>query len=118
MGVGEGWASGCGWGRGWGRRNVVDKTMAIWQDGGMSNLTDAAEVKLQSLKAECDRLDVAFDEAVVRAGFANKYELFRLADGDAWPPELETIWQARRAAYDAFFLCRDGDKGVLGRRGL
>lgn len=84
----------------------------------MSNLIDAAEAKLQSLKAECDRLDVAFDEAVVRAGFANKYELFRLADGDRWPSELEMIWQARRAAYDAFFLCRDGDRGVLGRRGL
>lgn len=83
----------------------------------MSNLTDAVEAKLQSLKAECDRLGVAFDEAVVRAGFANKYELFRLGD-DAWPAELETIWQARRAAYDAFFLCRDGDKGVLGGRGL
>ena len=117
MGVGEGWASGCGGGRGGGRRNVVDKTMAIWQDGGMSNLTDAAEVKLQSLKAECDRLDVAFDKAVVKAGFADKWDLFRQGD-DNWPPELETIWQARRAAYDAFFLCRDGDKGVLGGRGL
>lgn len=84
----------------------------------MVNLTDAAEAKLQSLKAECDRLDATFDEAVVKAGFANKYELFRLADGDNWPPELETIWQTRRAAYDAFYLCRDGDKGVLGRRGL
>ena len=83
-----------------------------------SPLTPPTEAKLQSLKAECDRLDVAFDEAVVRAGFTNKYELFHLADGDAWPPELETIWQARRAAYDAFFLCRDGDKGVLGGRGL
>lgn len=83
----------------------------------MSNLIDAAEAKLQSLKVECDRLDVAFDEAVVRAGFANKYELFHLGD-DNWLPELETIWQARRAAYDAFFLCRDGDKGVLGGRGL
>lgn len=103
---------------GWGRRNVVDKTTAIWQDGGMVIRSDDIEAKLQSLKAECDRLDVAFDEAIVNAGFANKYELFRLADGDAWPPELETIWQARRAAYDAFFLCRDGDKGVLGGRGL
>ena len=72
--------------------------------------SDDIEAKLQSLKAECDRLDVAFDKAVVNAGFANKYELFRLADGDNWPPELETIWQARRAAYEAFFLCRDGDK--------
>lgn len=107
-------SSGCGWDR----RNVVDKTMAIWQDGGMLNPIDASEAKLQSLKAECDRLDIAFDKAVVRAGFANKYELFRLADGDNWPSELETIWQARRAAYDAFFLCRDGDKGVLGGRGL
>lgn len=35
MGVGEGWDSGCGWGSGWGRRNVVDKMTAIWQDGGM-----------------------------------------------------------------------------------
>jgi hypothetical protein len=84
----------------------------------MSNLTDAVEAKLQSLKAECDRLDVAFDKAVVKAGFANKYELFHLADSDAWPSELEMIWQARRAAYDAFFLCRDGDRGVLGGRGL
>ena len=83
-----------------------------------SPLTPPTEAKLQSLKAECDRLDVTFDEAVVKAGFANKYELYHLADGDAWPTELETIWQARRAAYDAFFLCRDGDKGVLGRRGL
>lgn len=80
--------------------------------------SDDIETKLQSLKDECDRLDVAFDEAVVRAGFANKYELFRLADGDRWPSELEMIWQARRAAYDAFFLCRDGDRGVLGGRGL
>ena len=82
-----------------------------------SPLTPPTEAKLQSLKAECDRLDVAFDEAVVKAGLANKYELYHLADGD-WPPELETIWQARRAAYDAFFLCRDGDEGVLGGRGL
>ena len=79
--------------------------------------SDDIEAELQSLKTECDRLDIAFDEAVVRAGFANKYELFRQGD-DNWPPELETIWQARRAAYDAFFLCRDGDKGVLGKRGL
>jgi hypothetical protein len=84
----------------------------------MVNLIDAAEAKLQSLKAECDRLDATFDEAVVRAGFANKYELYHLADSDAWPSELEMIWQARRAAYDAFFLCRDGDRGVLGGRGL
>lgn len=83
----------------------------------MSNLIDAIEAKLQSLKAECDRLDVDNDVAVVKAGFANKYEMFHLGD-DNWPSELETIWQARRAAYDAFFLCRDGDKGVLGGRGL
>jgi len=80
--------------------------------------SDDIETKLQSLKAECDRLDVAFDDAVVMAGYRNRYELFRLADGDNRPSKLETIWQARRAAYDAFFLCRDGDKGVLGRRGL
>ena len=117
MGVGEGESGKVRGESGWSGRNVVDKTTAIWQDGGMVNIIDATEAKLQSLKAECDRLVVAFDKAVVKAGFANKYELFHLGD-DNWPPELETIWQARRAAYDAFFLCRDGDKGVLGGRGL
>jgi len=78
---------------------------------------DDKETRLQELLKEARRLDDAFDNAIKAAGFPGRWALFGTGDS-AWSPAVEAAWQAKRAAYDAFYALHFGDKGVLGSRGL
>ena len=76
-------------------------------------------MNLKELLAEADRLHGLFNDACVKAGFADYWEAYKSEnDGNPWPEEVKKAWEAQRDALHAYYGARDGDKGFLGGRGL
>lgn len=82
-----------------------------------------AEAHLRSPLGEAKRqagnAEAAFRLACKRAGFADEWEAYRAElPGSPWPDFLDEAHREWMRLLHAFYLLRDGPRGVLGGRGL
>lgn len=74
---------------------------------------------LTELNEAANHAEAEFDTACRSAGYGDRWAAYR-ADmrGAVWPFALIEADKAYTQALHAFYLARDGERGVLGSRGL